>query len=242
MESGNGYHVYIPINTKIVLEDIIEFAGIEQVSTKFLRFAEWYLSSGKSDSAHNSTVSLNNCMLRIPDTYNSKNGAQVRIINRWDTLAKIPDINLLIGSFTAYLTSNKLKEEESRRQLERKYSENLTRLDYDYPNYNKDSIHWIEILIRIPLHDHRKYAIWRILAPYLLNIKKLSYEQAFNTIKDWLDWCSRQRRLDFYPNTRIKEGLNGAKKGYFPIKFEKLRIENNELYNLLERQNVSKGS
>ncbi len=68
--SGNGYHVCIPINAPIVLEDIIEFAGIEQVSTKFLRFTEWYLSSGKSDSAHNSTVSLKNCMLRIPGTYN----------------------------------------------------------------------------------------------------------------------------------------------------------------------------
>jgi hypothetical protein len=45
--SGNGYHIYIPIGA-VVLEDIKEFANIEQVSTKFLRFAEWYLSSGKS--------------------------------------------------------------------------------------------------------------------------------------------------------------------------------------------------
>ena len=41
--SGNGYHIYIPINAPIVLEDIKEFAGIERVTTKFLRFAEWYL-------------------------------------------------------------------------------------------------------------------------------------------------------------------------------------------------------
>src|SRR5206468_2204059 len=70
--SGNGFHIYIPINA-VVLEDIKQFAHIEQVSTKFLRFAEWYLSSGKSDSAHYSTVSLNNCMLRIPGSINSKN-------------------------------------------------------------------------------------------------------------------------------------------------------------------------
>ena len=138
LESGNGYHVYLPINAPIVLEDIIEFAGIEQVSTKFLRFTEWYLSSGKSDSAHNRTVSLKNCMLRIPGTYNSKNGVQVRIINRWETLTKIPDINLLIGSFMAYITGQKLKEKENRRQLERKYCENLIRLDYTHSNNNKD--------------------------------------------------------------------------------------------------------
>ncbi|MGA9841578.1 MAG: hypothetical protein WBP64_14920 [Nitrososphaeraceae archaeon] len=59
----------------------------------------------------------------------------------------------------------------------------------------------------------------------------MSYEQAFNIIKDWLDRSCKQRRLDFYP-----------KKGYFPIKFEKLKIENNELHNLLERQKISKGS
>ena len=64
--SGNGYHIYIPISA-VVLEDIKEFDHIDQISTKFLRFAEWYLSSGKSDCSHNTNVSLNNCMLRIPD-------------------------------------------------------------------------------------------------------------------------------------------------------------------------------
>ena len=77
-------------------------------------------------------------MLRIPGTYNSKNGVQVRIINRWETLTKIPDINLLIGSFMAYITGQKLKEKENRRQLERKYCENLIRLDYTHSNNNKD--------------------------------------------------------------------------------------------------------
>jgi hypothetical protein len=238
--SGNGYHVYIPINNKIVLEYVSEFADIEHVSTKFLRFAEWYLSAGKSDSVHNNTVSLKNCMLRIPGTYNSKNDTQIRIINRWDTLTKIADINLLIGSFMAYLTGQRLKEEESKRRQERKYYENLIRLDYNYLNNYKASIHWIEILFRTPFHDHRKYAIWRILAPYLLNVKRLSYDQAYDTINSWLDRCNVQRRLDFNPNTRIKEGLNGAKKGYLPIRFEKLRKENNDLYNLLERKKVNK--
>ena len=67
--SGNGYHIYIPIEAP-VLEDIKEFAYIDQISIKFIRFAEWYLSNGKSDHAHNSTVSLNNCMLRILGSIN----------------------------------------------------------------------------------------------------------------------------------------------------------------------------
>lgn len=104
--SGNGYHIYVPINA-IVLEDIKEFTNTEQVSTKFLRFAEQYLSFGKSDLAHNSTVSLNNCMLRIPGSYNSKNNAMVKIIKKWDN--NRPSItSLLLGSFCAYLKSQKL--------------------------------------------------------------------------------------------------------------------------------------
>ena len=102
--SGNGYHIYIPIYAA-VLENIKEFAQIDNVSSKFLRFAEWYLSSGLSDSAHNSTVSLKNCMLRIPGSLNSKNHAQVKIVKRWD--GKRPHINLLIGTFCAHLKGSR---------------------------------------------------------------------------------------------------------------------------------------
>lgn len=222
--SGNGYHIYIPINTPIVLEDIQEFAGIEQATTKFLRFAEWYLSSGMSDSAHNSTVSLNNCMLRIPYSYNSKNNAQVRVIKNWD--GNRPDIRLLIGSFCIYLTDQNLKEEE-RRQQQKHNSKNLTELN------NKDSIHWIERLLRTPIQDYRKYAIWRILAPYLINVKRLSYEQACSIIKEWLEDCSNLRRLDFHPDARIREGLTNASRGYLPISYQKLKDENVMLYEKL---------
>lgn len=38
-----------------------------------------------------------------------------------------------------------------------------------------NTIKWIErgILEQHSLSDHRKYIIWRILSPYLLNVKKL---------------------------------------------------------------------
>ncbi|HEY7569883.1 MAG TPA: DNA primase noncatalytic subunit PriX [Nitrososphaeraceae archaeon] len=222
--SGNGYHIYIPINVPIVLEDIKEFINIEHVSTKFLRFAEWYLSSGMSDSAHNSTVSLNNCMLRIPYSYNSKNNAQVRIIKKWD--GNRSNISLLVGSFCAYLTDKRLKEEDRRQQL--KYnSRNFREMS------NKGDIHWIETLLLTPIHDYRKYAIWRILAPYLINVKRLSYEQAYSIIKQWLKQCSNLRRLDFHPDVRIREGLTGASRGYPPVSYQKLRDENIMLYETL---------
>ena len=41
------------------------------------------------------------------------------------------------------------------------------------------SIHWIETLLKTPIEDYRKNALALILAPYLINIKKLSYDEAF---------------------------------------------------------------
>ena len=43
---------------------------------------------------------------------------------------------------------------------------------------------WIEKLLETPIEDGRKYALWKILCPYLVNIKKLEYEQTFSILKD----------------------------------------------------------
>jgi hypothetical protein len=62
--SGRGYHIIQPLDTNgIVLEYVKQFENIHQISQKFLRFAEWFLSNGRSDQGHNSTVSYRNCML-----------------------------------------------------------------------------------------------------------------------------------------------------------------------------------
>ena len=108
MWSGNGYHIYQPIEG-LVLEQIEQFSKFYQPSKSFQRFAEWYLSNGKSDHAHNTTISFRNCMLRIPGSHNSKclkeeqegKDSEVRIIQKWDDIR--PRINLLLGSFSAYL-------------------------------------------------------------------------------------------------------------------------------------------
>jgi hypothetical protein len=219
--SGNGYHIYVPINTPMVLEDIWEFAQIEQVSTKFLRFAEWYLSSGLSDSVHNKTVSLNNCMLRIPGSLNSKNGTQVKVVKKWD--GNRPHIKLLIGSFCSYLKEQQIKE------LQLQHKRQTFCLSRQYSN----NIQWIETLLQTPLADYRKFVVWRILAPYLINVKMMSRDDAFDTIENWLNECDKLNRLGFYPKARIREGLRGALKGYHPISFEKLQTENRGLYESL---------
>ena len=43
-----------------------------------------------------------------------------------------------------------------------------------------------------------------ILCSYLVNTKKLPYEQAYKILKIWLEKCNKLRKLDFNPNTEIK--------------------------------------
>lgn len=76
--------------------------------------------------------------------------------------------------------------------------------------------------------------MWRILAPYLINIRKYSDEEAFNSIRDWLNRCNELRRLQFNGVYMIKYNTNSAKRnGYLPISLEKLKTENAYLYNTL---------
>jgi hypothetical protein len=43
---------------------------------------------------------------------------------------------------------------------------------------------WIERLMQIPLEDYRKNAVSLILAPYLINIRKISPDQSVKSIPD----------------------------------------------------------
>ena len=78
--------------------------------------------------------------------------------------------------------------------------------------------------------------MWRILFPYLINIRKCSDEEAFNTIRDWLNRCNELRRLQFNGAYLIKYNINSAKRnGYLPISLEKLKTENAYMYNALAK-------
>ena len=62
--------------------------------------------------------------------------------------------------------------------------------------YENNKIQWIETLLQIPVSDHRKYALWRIVAPYLINIRKLPYEDAIMIMMDWLKKCDEIKPVD----------------------------------------------
>jgi Primase X len=226
--SGNGYHIYQPIEAFVLEEEeVFSSNEFDQPSKAFLKFAEQYLSNNKSDPSHN--PSFKSCMIRIPGSFNSKcilegKDSEVKIIQRWDGYR--PKINLLLRSFHAYLVDQRIKELQRQKEQIKKYRQKH--------GDDVNDIKWIEILLETPISDYRKNAINLILAPYLINIKKLPYTDAFNIIKDWLNKCDSLRRLDSNFNYRLKSALEDAiQKGIPSMSLAKLREKNKELYDLL---------
>jgi hypothetical protein len=104
------------------------------------------------------------------------------------------------------------------------------------------SIDWIERLLRTPFQEHRKYCVWRILAPYFINVKNLSFDDSYNKIYHWLERCNELEKLSFDPATKINDCLNRAiDTGYLPISFNNpskepstLKTDNRELYDIIK--------
>ena len=232
--SGNGYHVILPVYCSIVLERIQDFQGFDNPSEKFLRFAKDILSNNKADKSNN--PSFRSCLLRIPNSFNAKclakgasfENSKIKIIQEWNR--DRPSIKFLLKDFKRYLINQKIKELNKKRKIER-------RLGYQ-SNTENNRIFWIEKLLDTPISDFRKNATNLILAPYLVNIKKLSYQQSFVTLTDWLQKCNSFNKLDFNPDYLVKYALTTAiQKRIPPMKLVTLMDRNLELYNILHKQN-----
>jgi hypothetical protein len=245
--SGNGYHLYIPAESQnVILEQMSEFKNYKEPSKLFLRFAEWYLSDGNADSEHYHTVSFKNCLLRIPGSYNSKNMSQVKIMQKWKGTSKV-FLELLYSSFLAYLIDKGSKiVKHNNDKTCTIFSANANSAYVARKNSRllrkKQSIGWIERLLQTPLPEHRKYCIWRILAPYFINVKHSSFDSSYDDICQWLENCNELKMLDFDPEMKIKDCLNRAiDTGYLPISFDNpskeprtLKTENRDLYDIIK--------
>ena len=237
--SGNGYHIYLPVKAFILeLESI--FAEFEDPSRQFIQWTEQFLTDNKADPCHSNGLSFRNCMTRVPGSFNSKlaqlndkgeivniaESAEVKIIQKWNGVR--PSIKPLLPEFYINLADSKIKEiNRHRKRLEK--SKHVVN-----SNDSKTIIPWIEILFQTPISDYRKNTVRLILAPYLINIKKMTYNAAFSIIKNWLNQCDSITRLDFSVDQRIKDILKTViKVGYVPISFDRLKTENKQLHRLL---------
>ena len=223
--TGNGYHIYIPISA-FPIEESKLFVGVgvdnnsipnsnpgSDPNTKFLRFAQSLFTDNNNDPNHR--PSINSCLLRVPGTYNSKNGEQVKIIQRWDGIR--PSIDCIIKRFRTSLI-----EEELERLKAHNSAKSFRRNDKN----NKNSIRWIEVLLNTPIPDYRKRCIWRIFAPYFANVKYMTCEEAVPIVRNWLSECNELCTLKGYPTYGFNYYLNNARQvGYYPISFKNLEKE-----------------
>jgi hypothetical protein len=231
--TGNGYHVYQPVSGFILeeYETFYEFTKYvdKDLTSMFIQFAEEYFTEYAADRLHNPTVK--SCLVRIPGSLNSKclakgEDADVKIIQKWDG-SRSP-IQPMLREFRRWLIQKKSDAFEELKKQEK------FQMTVSKSQERANTIKWIEKgLLEHPLSDHRKYIIWRILSPYLLNVRKLPKEEAYSVMKEWLDKCDKMEKLSFNPKMKIKDGLKGADKGYFPISMEKLKEENRALYDVV---------
>jgi len=206
--TGKGYHIYQPLNGIVFEEeqifyDFLPYLEGRDLTTEFLKFAEKFFTNKKADSQH--SPSVRSCLVRVPGTFNSKNYEEVRIIQRWSGYR--PPIQRITTEFRTYLIQkriNKIKEIEKEQKLRAKFGNS---------HFNKNitnTISWIEKLLQTPIEDYRKYCLWRILCPYLLNIRKMSKEEAAVILKEWLTKCDNKRSLDFNPHREVNSRLRSV--------------------------------
>jgi hypothetical protein len=229
--TGNGYHIYIAVNTR-PLELIVELSQLcKNPSKQFLRFSEMKFSLYKKDPNHN--PSFKSCLLRIPYTLNSKSNyilarnPEVRIIQSFNTNT-IPKLDAaLLREYRIYLVDLDLQENLKILKLRNfqtlkcrdRYSNSVCmRVPREYE--------WIEnSLLRTPIADHRKCSRDLLLAPFLVNDKKFSHEESYSTMINWIMSCNDVMKL--HPNIKcFEERVSSAIKNSNTNKIPPIKMEN----------------
>ena len=257
--SGNGYHIIQPVECPLELEHIREFEKYKNIvpllSQEFLRFAKDFLSNDKADK--NNYPSFKSCLLRVPGSINSKclnnrvkrlsGNIKVKVLQKWNR-DRVPISRELIEDFRTYLEQKITDQENSKSynnynnyKYNNKNNNNSNRYYY-YSNNNR--IEWIEEqILANPFPDCRKIIVDLILVPYLINIKKMSYDESYQKIKNWLDKCNSLQKLDNYQNFvnyRVHHTLKAAtQKGIGPMNFYKIKTDsryNTNLYLLISQK------
>jgi hypothetical protein len=211
IETSEGhYHILQPVAAP-TLEDL--YFEMDQPSNTFLRFVEQYLSNGYSDP--NNHPNFNSCMLRLPGSIR-ENGYRVRVEQEWN--GEKVSIFPLLEPFTIYL------------------AESITpQICNNFKIPSGPRIYrWIERFLRIPIEDRRQLVMGIIFSPYLMNIRQLSHDHAYQLIMEWFDKCNSLRPLQGNYKNIVKYHLKYVqRRGYRPLSLYNLKRRNEHLYNLV---------
>jgi len=242
--TGNGYHIYLPINA-IILDQESAFSkeGFPSlfstmgkyshwsVSEVFLKYAEIFFTNGKADPQHKPKYKT--CLIRIPSSYNSKllnNGSSneeslVKIVQRWNG-ERIP-IQYLLKDFRRWLVQEEINQRRMKSKIKNNSNNNIGTQSTNF------QINWIEKLLQTGIPDGRKETLRLILGPYL--VKRKSYEESVSVLEKWLCKCNDVKSLDrgFNSKQRIQAALKNTK-GF--LKKENLKIKYPFLYDTIFKE------
>lgn len=230
--SGGGYHILLPTKppqdtceTELSLENITQFAEFKKIikhdmTTEFMRYAGSYFSEMKDS---NNNPSINSCLLRVPNSINSKYGNSVEIVQEWN--GNRASIEKLIPSFWTHLNNVKY----SRISLK--------------PNSNhiisKNKIGWIEKLLKTPIEDYRKITVALILVPYLVVVRRYDENTTLNIISEWLNSCSKLRKIDAVMYQHIRYAIKSTNRVKIPpMSIETIKSSRPNLFEWLRNRNV----
>jgi hypothetical protein len=246
LSTGGGKHFLIPQSIIKPLEKIGDFKQFPEPSRKFLQFEEWLMTDGKADQFHNRTVSFRNCMLRIPGSLNANpdNGlvkfdkgqiveilpeAEVRVIQSWD--GNRPPADHLLPRCYNWLKSIEIRDMQRRIERDKMFRGKKWKVINETMTFP-----WIEKLLEKPIDNYRYFCVWRILVPYLINIRKLSRQDAYNIIWTWLDKCNSVKKLNF-SQKKVDWSIDHPGK-FPPIAWYNLERENKLLFQKLREDGV----
>lgn len=209
IETSEGHYYLLQQILSPTLEDL--YFEADEPSNTFLKFAPRYLSNGYSDLDNH--PNFNSCMLLLPGSIR-ENGYQVRVVS--NSNPNRVSIFPLLEPFTISL------------------AESATPQICNFKISGPRIYRWIERLLRIPIEDGRELVIGIIFSPYLMNVRQLSHDYAYQIIMEWLDKCNSLRPLQGNYKNIVKYHLKYVqKRGYRPLSLDNLKKRNGCLYNLL---------
>ncbi len=198
--TGNGFAIVQPIMMDSWKELSCRGKTGEELAKMFLQFASRYLSNNRCDSGNH--PSLRSCLIRVPASINSKNKKIVDIQTFWDK----NKVSVKSLPFKKYVNSQTRKAKAS--------------------GFPSGYIPYVERLLGKKIRDCRKRACNLVLLPYLINVKKLSADDAMNRLYDYFDGHIPKPAIMY--NARLV-----LKKGILPYGLAKMRHNDPDLYNLV---------
>jgi Primase X len=95
---------------------------------------------------------------------------------------------------------------------------------------------YVEELLKHPVSDGRHRLIWLVLAPYLVNVKKVDDEEAIDKIRGFVAVAGETRDLKRFVEYNVRRA---RRNGLLPPTYSNLKAEHPDVYGLLPKEVVA---